>query len=111
MGNSIAATFTWKLLFLQGAMVITDSVSRFWDKYINKTVSYGVPERARRYYVRHVEMFIKANSNTRLSAMTERDITQYFEMIGRKRDIVGWQQNHGPPLIYDQTSALVVVPA
>ena len=91
MGNSITASFTWKLLFLQGAIVMADSVSRFWDKYINKTVSYGVPERARRWYVRHVEMFIKANSDTRLSAMSEQDITQYFEAIGRKRDIVDWQ--------------------
>ena len=27
---------------------MNNSVSRFWDKYTNKTVSYGVPERARR---------------------------------------------------------------
>lgn len=68
-----------------------DSVTRFWDKYINKTVSYGVPEGARRWYVRHVEEFIKANPEIRLSAMQEHNITEYFEVIGRKPGIVDWQ--------------------
>ena len=70
---------------------MNNSVSRFWDKYTNKTVSYGVPEHARRCYVRHIDRFIKANSEIRFSAMTGNIIRQYFEITGRKRDIVDWQ--------------------
>ena len=38
--------------------IMEDSVSRFWDKYIAKTVDNNVPEGARRWYVRHIEIFI-----------------------------------------------------
>jgi len=68
-----------------------DSVSRFWDKYISKTVAYNVPEGARRWYVRHVEVFIKEYADTRLAGITANDVTQYLEMIGRKTDVVDWR--------------------
>jgi len=42
-----------------------DSASRFWDKYISLISSYGIPERARRWCVRHVEVFIDAHSGRR----------------------------------------------
>lgn len=60
-----------------------DSVSRFWDKYIDKTVVCDVQERARRWYVRHVEEFIKAFPGSRLSAIVANDVVMYLEGIGR----------------------------
>ena len=68
-----------------------DAITRFWDKYIAKTVDYGVPERARRWYVRRVEAFIKAFPEKRLQSISPVDVTAYFEGIGRKLDCQDWQ--------------------
>jgi len=70
---------------------MADSVSRFWDKYISKTISYKVPEGSRRWYVKHVEAFIKTRKGVRLAVVSAADIEAYLEVIGRKRDIVDWK--------------------
>ena len=68
-----------------------DAVSRFWDKYIDKTASYGVPERARRWYVKRVESFIRAFPDARLQSITAEDVSDYLDVIGRKSDCQDWQ--------------------
>jgi len=68
-----------------------DSVSRFWDNYISKTVSNNVPEAARRWYVRDIEVFIKAHSELRLSDVTEAVLVLYLEKIGRNSGLKDWQ--------------------
>jgi len=68
-----------------------DAASRFWDKYILKTVSYNVPEGARRWYVRHAEVFIKAQSGRRLSTLTADDIERYLKEKGRSEKLTDWQ--------------------
>ena len=68
-----------------------DSISRFWDKYISKTVTYNVPEGARRWYVKHVEVFINAYSDRRLADIAAVDMTCYLEKIGRNPEIPDWR--------------------
>jgi len=68
-----------------------DAASRFWDKYILKTAAYNVPERARRWYVRHAEVFIKAHSERRLSTLTADDIEHYLKEKGRSEKLTDWQ--------------------
>ncbi len=68
-----------------------DSVSRFWDKYISKTTSYKVPKKARQWYVRHVEVFIKTLKGKRLAVVSAADVEVYLEVIGRKRYMVDWK--------------------
>ena len=68
-----------------------DSASRFWDKYILKTIAYNVPEGARRWYVRHVEDFIKAQSGRRLVTLTADDIENYLKKKGRSATVADWQ--------------------
>ena len=68
-----------------------DSASRFWDKYILKTTAYNVPEGARRWYVRHVEDFIKAQSGRRLMTLTAGDIENYLKKKGRSETLADWQ--------------------
>ena len=68
-----------------------DSVSRFWDKYIAKTVDNNVPEGARRWYVRHIEIFIKYRDGKKLSVTSKHDVEIYIERIGRKKNITSWQ--------------------
>ena len=68
-----------------------DAASRFWDKYILKTISYNVPEGARRWYVRHAEVFIKAHSGRRLSTLTADDTERYLKEKGRSKKLTDWQ--------------------
>lgn len=68
-----------------------DAASRFWDKYILKTGAYNVPEGARRWYVKHVEDFIKAQSGRRLITLTADDIEHYLKKKGRNENLADWQ--------------------
>ena len=68
-----------------------DSTSRFWDKYMSITSSYDVPERARHWYVRHVEVFITAHPGRRLGGLDGSDIDKYLDTIGRNPDIADWR--------------------
>ena len=70
---------------------MSDSISRFWDKYILKTELYDVPKGARRWYVRHVEMYIEAISGKRLAAITQAEVMDYLDVIGRKKDLEYWR--------------------
>ncbi len=70
---------------------MTDSVSRFWDKFISKTMSYKVPGGSRRWYVKHAEVFIKTRNGVRLVAVSAADVEAYLEVIGRKRYMVDWK--------------------
>jgi hypothetical protein len=72
---------------LPGVHIMDDAASRFWDKYILKTT----PEGARRWYVRHVEVFIKAQSGRRLSTLTADDIEHYLKEKGISEKLADWQ--------------------
>ena len=63
------------------------SVSRFWDKYINKTRAYGVKSAPARWHVRHAELYIKAHSEKRLVQHTQQDVEHYLREKGRNP---GW---------------------
>ena len=68
-----------------------DPVTRFWDKYIAKTVRSNVPGSVRRWYVIHVEAFIKAHPDSRLADLGAPDNTKYLEELGRKPDLPDWR--------------------
>lgn len=68
-----------------------DSVSRFWDKFIYKTKSYGVNEKAARWYVRHAEQYIKAHSDIRLKSHSEDMVNLYLKDKGRNPQYKDWQ--------------------
>ncbi len=68
-----------------------DSISRFWDNYIAKITINNVPEGARRWYVRHLEVFIHSRKGRRLAATTCEDIEAYIEDIGRNENMTAWQ--------------------
>ena len=69
---------------------MTDAISRFWDKYLSKTVSYKVPERARPWYVRRVEAFINAHSGRRLASLSVQDVSDYLDGIYRNERVPRW---------------------
>lgn len=88
---------------------MTDSIARFWDKYILKITEQNVPEGARRWYVRHVETFIHSRSGRRLAATTQEDVEAYIEGIGRNENMVAWQFNQVVDALRILFSELVIV--
>ncbi len=66
-------------------------ISRFWDKYIAKTRDYGVKDHLSKWYVRHVENYIKRYPDTRLAAHNAGNIEQYLREKGRTPGLEDWQ--------------------
>ena len=68
-----------------------EKVSRFWDNYVEKTKLYNVPAASARWYVRHVERYIKAHQDLRLALHDEQQIIQYLDDLGRTGGLADWQ--------------------
>lgn len=69
----------------------SDAVSRFYTNYINCLIKSGVPKKSLRWYVRHIEEFIKAQKGRKIKTLSADDITQYFDVLGRQTRLQGWQ--------------------
>lgn len=70
---------------------VPDAASRFFDNYLNCLIKASIPEKQRRWYVKRIEEFIKAQNGQRIKGLSDADINQYFEMIGRQNRLAGWQ--------------------
>ncbi len=68
-----------------------DSIARFWDNYITKTITCNIPAHARRWYVKHIEAYIKAHPDRRLADAGPEDISRYLQEIGRKPEFSDWR--------------------
>ncbi len=70
---------------------IPDAASRFFDNYLLCLKKASIPEKQRRWYVKRVEDFIKAQNGHKIKSISVDAITQYFEAIGRQNHLAGWQ--------------------
>ena len=70
---------------------IPDAASRFFDNYLLCPKKASIPEKQRRWYVKRVEDFIKAQNGYKIKSISVDAITQYFEAIGRQNHLTGWQ--------------------
>ncbi len=68
----------------------TQSESRFWDKFIDKTASYNIKPELARWYVRHAESCIKSHQK-RLASHSAVDVENYLTGKGRNRHLHDWQ--------------------
>jgi len=68
-----------------------DRIARFWDKYIEKTISYGIKYEVCRWYVKCCERYIKQHEPLRLVEHTPEVIHRYLEKIGRNTQLEEWQ--------------------
>jgi len=48
-------------------------------------------EKQRRWQVKRVEAFIKAQNDRKIKTLSADEINRYFEMIGRRNRLAGWQ--------------------
>ena len=71
--------------------IVPDAASRFFDNYLRCLHKASVPEKQRRWYVKRVEDFIKAQSGRKIKTLSAEEINRYFEMIGRQNLLMGWQ--------------------
>ena len=70
---------------------VPDAASRFFINYLNCLTKASIPEKKRRWYVKRVENFIKAQNGRKIKGLSGQDIQRYFEMIGRHQRLPGWQ--------------------
>jgi integron integrase len=71
--------------------ITPDAASRFFDNYLLCLNEAGIPERRRRWYVKRIEHFIKAQNGRKIKHLTAADIHAHFEALGRMSHLQGWQ--------------------
>jgi integron integrase len=67
------------------------AVSRFYSNYLYCLEKASVPEKQRRWYVKRVEDFIRAQNGRKIKSLTAIEVNQYLEMLGRQNRLFGWQ--------------------
>ncbi len=67
------------------------SVSRFWDKYIDKTKTYNVRQGASRWYVKHAEAYIQFHKERKVSTHTPEDVESFLTYKTQHKRLKDWQ--------------------
>lgn len=65
--------------------------SRFWDRFIALARKQGVQERALRWYVHHLEQYLRTHAGHPLGRHDADDVRIYLEEAGRNGRFEGWQ--------------------
>ena len=65
--------------------------SRFWDRFIALARRQGVPARALRWYVHHLEQYLRTHAGHPLRRHGADDVRAYLEEAGRNGRFTGWQ--------------------
>jgi integrase len=68
-----------------------DGTPSRWDQYVDLLARKQVPQKARRWYVGHVETFLKALRPESLKALTKDQITGYFQESSSAGNLLDWQ--------------------
>ena len=68
-----------------------DPATRFFDNYLRLLDKHAIPEKQRRWYVKHVEAFIKAQNGRKIKTLSGADVTGYLDVLGRQKEMAGWQ--------------------
>ncbi len=68
----------------------TNAASRFFDNYLTLLDRNKVPEKQQRWYVKHVEAFIKAQNGRKIKALPGVEVSAYLGMLGRQNRFTGW---------------------
>ena len=67
------------------------AVTRFYDNYLKCLDKASIPENQRRWYVKHIEAFIKAHSGHKIKSLARQELDRYLVMLGRQNQLSGWQ--------------------
>lgn len=67
------------------------AVDRFWHNYLFLLEKNSVPEKARRWYRKHLEEYIAAHPGVKLQSHIPRFIDEYLNANGRLKHLQEWQ--------------------
>ena len=65
-------------------------VSRFWEKFIEKSKRYNIKPDVVRWHVKHAEQYIRAHES-RLNSHVAQDVDKYLSEKGRNTRLKDWQ--------------------
>lgn len=68
-----------------------DRAGSFWDKYIQALLNQNVKASVARWYVIRAEQFLKAFPDKKLEEITQQDIVEYLNKVGRLSHLSNWQ--------------------
>ncbi len=69
----------------------SDRAGSFWDKYIQALLNQNVKASVARWYVIRAEQFLKAFPDKKLEEITQQDIVEYLNKVGRLSHLSNWQ--------------------
>jgi len=67
------------------------ATSRFFDNYLNCLSIAGVPQKYHKWYVRHLELFIKTLEGHKIKSLQFAEINRYLDAPGRRKGLQSWQ--------------------
>ncbi len=62
-----------------------------WQRYIELLQENNVPEKARTFYVRHVEALLRYTNRTPVPELSSDQITEFIQNQGKQNKLAGWQ--------------------
>lgn len=65
--------------------------NKFWNSYIGQLNKRAIKENSQRWYVIHVEQYVKSIPDKKLKYHTSENVTQYFSVVGRNNSLTEWQ--------------------
>lgn len=74
----------------------------FWNKYVLQLKKRAIKKSVEPWYIIHVEQYTKSIPNLKLRYHTAENLNQYFSLIGRNKEVEGWQ-------FYQQVEALEIL--
>ncbi len=67
------------------------AIERFWHNYLSILENSAIPQRSKKWYRRHVEMYIAAHKETNLAQHLPSHVDKYLTAKGRLSDLEEWR--------------------
>ena len=67
------------------------AIERFWHNYLSILEKNAIPQRSRKWYRRHVELYIAAHAEVRLAQHLPAHVDKYLTAKGRLSDLEEWR--------------------
>lgn len=64
--------------------------NKFWNSYIGQLNKRTIKENAQRWYVIHVEQYVKSIPDKKLKYYTAENVCQYFSVVGQNKSLTEW---------------------
>jgi integron integrase len=68
-----------------------NAIERFWHNYLSILEKNAIPHSSKKWYRRHVEMYIAAHGGTRLAQHSADHVDKYLAAKSRLRDLEEWR--------------------